>query len=78
MNQAIIFNDDLSYDKKHNAWAFTGMISGQRMKIYFHSLSLSRLDTIDSCTKFDLEEIAELWLDKNEPEGEEIHINMKA
>lgn len=52
------------------------MLSGQRITIYFHSLSLGRLTEIDSCTKYDLEEIAELWFEKNEPEGDEVHINM--
>ena len=77
MNQAIIFNDDLCYDETHKAWCFTGMMSGQCITIYFHSFSLGRLKEIDSCTKFDLEEIAELWLEKNEPEEDEIHITMK-
>lgn len=52
------------------------MLSGQRITIYFHSFSLGRLTEIDSCTKYDLEEIAELWFEKNEPEGDEVHINM--
>ncbi len=76
MNQAIIFNDDLAFDTQHKAWCLTGMISGQNITIYFHSFSLGRLEEIDSCTKFDLEEIAELWLEKNEPESNEIHIRM--
>lgn len=77
MNQAIIFNDDLSFDETNQAWCFTGQLSGQIITLYFHSFSLSRLETIDSCTKFDLEEIAELWLEKNEPEGDSIHIKIK-
>jgi len=40
-------------------------------------MQLQRLGEIDNCTKFDLEEIVELWLEKNEPEGDEIHINMR-
>jgi hypothetical protein len=78
LNQAIIFNDDLVFNKQHQAWCLTGMISGHRVTIYFHSFSLGRLDVIDTCTKFDLEEIAELWFEKNEPEGNDIHIKMKA
>lgn len=77
MNQAIIFNDDLVFDPQQKAWCFTGMLSGQNITIYFHSFSLGRLDEIDSCTKFDLEEVAELWLEKNEPEGDTIHIKIK-
>ncbi len=77
MNQAVLFNDDLNFNKHHQAWCFTGILSGQLITFYIHSLSLSRLSEIDSCTKYDLEEIAELWLEKNEPEGNEVHIKMK-
>lgn len=77
MNQAIIFNDDLIFDENKDAWRFTAQVSGQQMTIYFHSLQLKLLGEIDQCTKFDLEEIAVLWLDKNEPEDNEIHITMR-
>ena len=33
---------------------------------------------IDRCTQYDLEEVTELWLEKNELEGSEIHIKMNA
>lgn len=77
MNQAILFNDDLAFDKQQDAWRFTALVSGQIMTIYFHSMQLKLLGEIDSCTKFDLEEIVELWLENNEPEGGEIHIEMR-
>lgn len=77
MNQGILFNDDLEFDKKEDAWRFTGLLSAQVITIYFHSLQLKRLEDIDNCTKFDLEEIVELWLEKNEPEGDIIHIQMR-
>lgn len=77
MNQAILFNDDLSFDKKHDAWCFTALISAQAITVYVHSTQLKRLEEIDSCTKFDLEELVELWLEKNEPEGSTIHIQMR-
>lgn len=77
MNQAILFNDDLHFNKKHDAWCFTGQVSGQKITIYFHSMQLNKLNEIDNCLKYDLEEITELWLEKNEPEENEIHINMK-
>ncbi len=77
MNQSILFNDDIEFNKKNGAWSFSGMISGEVVTIYFHSISLCRLSEIDSCTKYDLEEIAELWIENNEPEGNEIHIKMK-
>lgn len=77
MNQAVLFNDDLIFDEQQDAWRFTALLSGQSITIYFHSLQLKLLGEIDQCTKFDLEEIVELWLDKNEPEGNKIHINMR-
>jgi hypothetical protein len=40
-------------------------------------MQLKQLTEINNCTKYDLEEVTELWLEKNEPEGDEIHIEMK-
>jgi len=77
MNQAILFNDDLTFDKEQGAWCFTALLSGQIITVYFHSAQLKLLGEIDTCTKFDLEEIVELWLEKNEPEGSSIHIQMR-
>jgi len=77
MNQAILFNDDLAFDSEQDAWCFTCILEGQAITVYFHSVQLKRLGEIDACTKFDLEEIVELWLEKNEPEGSSIHIEMR-
>jgi hypothetical protein len=76
LNQTIIFNDDLSFNIEEDAWCVTAQVSGQKATIYFHSSELSQLDDIDSCTKFDLEEVAEIWLEKNELEGSAIHIKI--
>jgi len=76
MNQAILFNDDLSFDKKEGAWCITAQVTGQAITIYFHSIQLKQLSIIDNCTKFDLEEVAELWFEKNELESNIIHIEM--
>jgi hypothetical protein len=77
MNQAILFNDDLLFDNEQDAWRFTAILSGQVITVYFHSVQLKALGQIDNCTKFYLEDIVELWLEKNEPEDEEIHIQMR-
>jgi len=77
MNQSIIFNDDLIFDDKEDAWSFTAQLSGELITLFFHSIQLKQLEVIDTCAKFDLEEIIELWLEKNEPEGNIIHINMR-
>ena len=76
MNQSILFNDDLTFDQEQQAWTFTAMLSGELVKVYFHSMQLKQLEQLDQCTKFDLEEITELWLARNEPEQGELHINM--
>lgn len=77
MNQAILFNDDLVFDEQQRSWRLTALLSGQLITVYFHSMQLKLLGKIDSGTKFDLEEIVELWLEKNELERDEIHINMR-
>lgn len=77
MNQAILFNDDLHFNAQQEAWSMSGLISGQKVQVYFHSFQLKQLDEIDTCAKFDLEEFTELWLESNEPEQGEIHIQMK-
>jgi hypothetical protein len=77
MNQSLIFNGDIDFDTRQDAWRCTALLSGERITIYFHSMQLKRLDKIDTCTKYDLEEIAELWLEKNEPDGDTIHIKMR-
>ena len=76
MNQSLLFNDDLKFDDKESAWCLTSQLSGQAIKIYFHSIQLKELAIIDNSTKFDLEEVTELWLERNEFEGDIIHIEM--
>jgi hypothetical protein len=76
MNQAVLFNDDLKFDDKENAWCLTAQLSGQAIKIYFHSKQLKQLSMIDNDTKFYLEEFTELWLEKNEIEGNIIHLKL--
>ena len=74
MNQSILFNDDLAFDKASNAWKMTGLMSGELLFIYFHSPKLTQKTTVDSGIRFDLEEATEVWLENNEPENGEIHI----
>jgi hypothetical protein len=75
MNQKILFNDDITFNKARSAWCFTGMVSGQIITIYFHSRRLNKLQAIEATTQFDLEESVELWLAENELEGTEIVID---
>ena len=76
MNQSILFNDDLVFDKSKGVWRFSGLLAGQLVTIFIYSVELSRLSTIDNCTKYDLEEVTELWLEKNDPDNNEIHIKL--
>jgi len=77
MNQSVLFNDDLSFDQQHDCWSMTALIAGQSINVYFHSFQLKQLTEISSCTQYDLEEAVELWLEKNELEGKEIHLDFK-
>ena len=76
MNQSILFNDDLAFNTDKACWHMSGMVAGQLVTIYFHSYSLSKLDEISNCTRYDLEEIAEMWFEDNELESNEIHIKL--
>ncbi|REL33893.1 hypothetical protein [Thalassotalea euphylliae] len=76
MNQSILFNDDLAFNADKGCWQMSGMVAGQLVTIYFHSYSLSKLDEISHCTRYDLEEIAEMWFEDNELESNEIHIKL--
>ncbi len=76
MNQSIILNDDWVFDIKQDAWCVSAQETGQMLTIYFHSVQLKQLKEIDNNTKFDLEEIVELWLEENELDGNVIHIKM--
>jgi len=77
MNQKILFNDDLIFDQQNDAWCLTGQLSGELITFYYHSVQLKQLDVIDNCTKYDLEEVTELWLEKNDLDSNEIHIQMR-
>ncbi len=77
MNQSVLFNDDFNFDTKQRAWRFTIQLSGQLITVYCHSLELNQLAEIDSSIRFNLEEVTELWLENNEPEGDIVHIQVK-
>lgn len=76
MNQAILFNDDLTFDQQQNAWRITALLSGRVVCIYFHWSKLNTFKEVGDDIRFDLEDKVELWLEDNEPEGEEIHLNI--
>lgn len=77
MNQSILFNDDLHFDEITKTFVMTGIVAGENIKVFFHSQALNQASLSQSCLKYDLEEIVELWLEKNEPEQGVINIYMK-
>lgn len=66
MNQAILLNDDLSYDGKY--WRLSGLLSGQRIDIVVTTKQLAYSDAL----KFDIEMAVEDWLEDNEPDDSSI------
>ncbi len=63
MNQAILLNDDLSYDGKY--WRLSGLLSGQRIDIVVTTKQSAYSDAL----KFDIEMAVEDWLEDNEPDN---------
>ncbi len=77
MNQAILFNDDLTFNKGKQAWTFSGLIAGNKIYITIISSKYKENDEISSNTVFDWEEAVEDWLEDNEPnENHEIQLHI--
>jgi hypothetical protein len=77
MNQAILFNDDLAFNKDRQMWSFSGLISGNKVTIFIMTSAYSENSVIDDSTTFDWEEAVETWLEENEPnESDEIHLHI--
>lgn len=63
MNQAILLNDDLTFDGQD--WQLTGLYSGQLLNIRIKTTQ----QTYSESLKFDIEIAIEDWLEDNEPES---------
>lgn len=63
MNQAILLNDDLTFDGQD--WQLTGLYSGQLVNIRIKTTQ----QTYSESLKFDIEIAIEDWLEDNEPES---------
>lgn len=70
MNQAILFNDDLSLIKP-GTWQLSGFYQGELLTFQI----LSSISEIDDGTIFDWEAQIEDWLESNEPEQSPIVLN---
>ena len=66
MNQAILFNDDHTFDHELQAWKFTGQVSGDRITIYIRTSD----QQISQDLKFIWEDKVEEWLEDNEPDAD--------
>lgn len=63
MNQAILFNDDLTLVEV-GIWQLSGFYQGQLLQFRIHSAKTE----VSTSTKFDWEADIEDWLEHNEPE----------
>lgn len=71
MNQAILFNDDLSLVEP-GVWQLSGFYQGELLTFHIHSTVTKITDDI----KFDWEADIEDWLDANEPEQSPVVITL--
>lgn len=71
MNQAILFNDDLSLVEP-GVWQLSGFYQGELLTFQIHSTVTKITDDI----KFDWEADIEDWLDANEPEQSPVVITL--
>lgn len=76
MNQAFLFNDDLTFITDQRAWCITGMLSGQLLTFYVkqNALHMFNPEADEATIQFDIEALIEEWLDDNEPESDAITI----
>lgn len=78
MNQALLFNDDLKFDDERHAWVFTILLEGNALKVVIEEKFHSRISPVEDSIKFDWESKVEDWLEKFEPVGNEILLNLEA
>ena len=75
MNQQILFNDDMVFDREQQAWVFTGLLSGERITII---IEVEEPLPLNEELRFDFEYLVEEWLEDNEPSmNGEIHLLSK-
>jgi len=67
MNQSILFNDDLTFNEKVNAWHFTGLLNGELITVQIDEKCHHRTKQVTDSIKFDWEDAVEIWLEDNEP-----------
>lgn len=66
MNQAILFNDDLTYSDTKQCWQCSGILSGEKVTVFIYSEIIP--SQLTQTIKFDWEIMIEDWLEDNEPD----------
>jgi len=75
MNQAIIINDDYTFDAQDKYWQCSAMLSGEKVIIKIQSDILP--EQLSQDIKFDWECEIEDWLESNEPMNNVIELNLR-
>jgi len=73
MNQAILFNDDFCFCNNKKVWSFTGLLSGELVRIYIKGVDEKTI--ITQSQKFDWEMMVEEWLEDHEPDNQIISLD---
>ena len=68
MNQALLLNNDLTFDEQQQAWLITGFYQSQDIRFYINTNKLPISSQITSVILLDLEADIEDWLENNEPD----------
>ena len=72
MNQAILLNNDLTFNEQRQVWQLTGFYQSQTITIYIPLVRLAKDSDITQGIIFELEDEIENWLEDNEPDSNNI------
>ena len=68
MNQAILLNNDLTFNAELQVWQLTGFYHSQAIIIFIDTEKLPAESKISQGILFELEDEIECWLEHNEPD----------
>ena len=72
MNQAILLNNDLTFNEQRQVWQLTGFYQSQTITIYIPLVRLAKDSDITQGIIFELEDEIENWLEDNEPDSNNV------
>ncbi len=67
MNQAIIFNNDVHFNDKREAWCFSLQRNGELLFVFIPQKYFPKTQLLSEEILFDWENGVEEWLEENEP-----------